>query len=219
MRWAIPLLVTVTVLSACGSQKAAAPLPLAQRFVNAQDAPNSKPDPVEARQTTKQFDEFIGALKDNAVNPKQAEIAEAFKRGDFKSAGIDLRFYGQTHTQGKSTHVGSSFVELKSKDGANRALDWLEADHRKPCPRTCATRISTFNVDHLSHGLGVRRIATAKDIKDAGFSGERPVEEYWIGFTIGDVTYSVDLFGLPGAVSEQQIQTIARAYYDRLTRT
>jgi hypothetical protein len=33
---------------------------------------------------------------------------------------------------------------------------------------------------------------------------------------IGDLVYTVDLFGRPGAVSEKQVLEIANAYYDRL---
>jgi hypothetical protein len=202
---------------ACGDNaKPAAPLPLAQRFITAGDAPGSKPDPDEARQITKDFDDFIAALKEQAINPKESEIAESFRRADFRSAGIDLRFYGRHHTPGRSTHVGSSFIALKSEDGARKALDWLDADSSKPCRESCATRISTFDVD-LSDGRGVHRIATAEDIKSGGFVGEQPVEHYWIGFTIGEIAYSVDLFGRPGAVSEKQALKIASAYYDRLT--
>jgi hypothetical protein len=219
VRWAIALLVillTATLAGCGGNDRTAAPLPLAQRFITAGDAPGSKPDPDEARQVTRNFDDFLAAINEQAINPKKTEIAKAFRRSDFQSAGIDLRFYGKHHVPGRSTHIGSAFVALKSKDGATRALDWLTADSSKPCPKSCATRISTFKVDRLPDGRGVRRIATAGDIKSGGFVGENPGEHYWVGFTIGDLVYTVDLFGLPGAVSEKQILEIANAYYDRL---
>jgi hypothetical protein len=222
VRCTIPLLLTMVVptLVACGKQDAASPPPtLAQRFITARDAPGSNPDPIETRQTTKGFDKFVAALKENAISPNRQEIAKAFRRVDFKSAGIDLRFYGKRHQAGRSTHVGSSFVELKTKEGATRALDWLEADESKPCPKSCATQISTFDVQHLSDGRGVRRIATAERIARLGFADERPMEHYWVGFTVGDLAYTVDLFGLPGALSEKQVLEIAHAYYDRLTHS
>jgi hypothetical protein len=37
------------------------------------------------------------------------------------------------------------------------------------------------------------------------------------GFTIGSIIYTVDLHGPPGSVSEEQVQTIASAFYERLT--
>ena len=56
----------ITLVACSGdNEMAAAPLPVAQRFVTAEDAPGSKPDPVETRQTTVDFDEFI-RLRTNA---------------------------------------------------------------------------------------------------------------------------------------------------------
>ncbi len=56
VRFAIPVLVAfiAVALAGCGGsdETTAAPVPLAQRFVTAEDAPGSKPDPVETRQTT-----------------------------------------------------------------------------------------------------------------------------------------------------------------------
>jgi hypothetical protein len=44
-----------------------------------------------------------------------------------------------------------------------------------------------------------------------------PFEGYWVGFTNGAIVYTVELFGRPGSVSEERVQEIANAYYDRLT--
>ena len=62
MRFAIRLLVPLTVVAfvACGGDDA--PVPVAQRFPTAADAPGTTPDPVETRETTEDFDEFIAAL-------------------------------------------------------------------------------------------------------------------------------------------------------------
>ena len=153
MRFAIPLLVALTALGlvACtgGEDEATAPVPVAQRFVTEEDAPDSKADPVETRQTTVDFDEFVATLSERAVDPDNEEITEAFPEASFESAGVDTRFYGETHTPGQSTHVVSSFIELTSEEEATSALEWLEADVRKPCPGSCAVRTSTFDVDEL----------------------------------------------------------------------
>ena len=64
MRFALRLrlLLMAFALVACsGGDEAAAP-PVAQRFPTAAEAPGNKPDPVETRQTTGDFDEFISAL-------------------------------------------------------------------------------------------------------------------------------------------------------------
>jgi len=144
-------------------------------------------------------------------------MTEVFQEAGFKSAGVDTRFYGEPHTPGKSTHAVSSFIELESQDGATSALDWLETDLRKPCPGSCAVRTSTFDVDDLPGGRGVHASATAEDIERVGTSDQRPFESYWVGFTSGDIAYTVDLFGRPGSVSEEQALEIASAYHDRLT--
>lgn len=221
MRFTIPFLTALATMTlvACsgGDDETAAPLPVADRFLTAEEAPGSKPDPDETRQTTVDFDEFIATLSEGAVDPDTEEMTEVFQEAGFKSAGVDTRFYGETHTPGRSTHVVSSFIELESEEGATSALDWLETDSRKPCPMSCATQISTFDMDDLPDARGVHRIATAEDIERVGTADQVPFESYWVGFTNGAFAYTVDLFGRPGSVSEQQALDIARAYYDRLT--
>jgi hypothetical protein len=206
-------------LVGCGGHKKVVPLPVAQRFVSVADAPGTKPDPVEKRATTRDFDTFIAALGDASVNPNRAEMLKVFHRAGFVSAGEDARFYGKTHSSETSVHVFSSYIELRSDDAAKSALDWLETDHMKPCPKSCAVRISGFDVHHIPDARGVHRVATADVIARAGNTDERPQDDYWIGFAIGPIVYTVLLHGhaVPGTVSEDQAQSIAKAYYDRLT--
>jgi hypothetical protein len=219
VRLAIPLLVALTAVAlvACGGDdKAAAPVPLAQRFVTAEDAPGSKPDPVEKRETTVDFDGFIVALSERVVDPDIEDMNKVFEGAGFKRAGADARFFGQTHSP-TARHVFSSFIELESEDEATRALDWLETDSLKPCPMSCATQISKFDVDDIEDARGVHRIATAEDIERVGTTDEQPHDSYWVGFTEGPLVYTLELQGRPGSVSEEQAQKIASAYYDRLT--
>ena len=223
MRFAIPLLVALTAVAlvACGGgdDETAAPLPVAQRFVSAEDAPGSKPDPVETRQTTTDYTTFISALSDSSIDPDREEMTTVFEEEDFKNAGVDARFFGETHSPETSVHVFSSFIELGSEDAAMSALDWLETDQMKPCPTGCAVQRSTFEVDDIPDARGVHRVATAEDIERLGTPGEQPQDDYWIGFTNGSIVYTVVLHGhaVPGTVSEDQAQKIASAYYDRLT--
>lgn len=220
MRFAVPFLAALAMVTfaACGGDddQAVAPVPFEQRFVTAEDAPGSKPDPVETRQTTEAFDEFLQALSDFSISPDQSEIADAFDEADFESAGVDTRFFGDVHSR-TAVHVSSSAIEFQSEDGATRALDWSEADQMKPCPMSCAVEISEFDVDDVSGGRGVRRSATAEDIERLGTPDQQPFESYWIGFTIGPVAYTMDLRGPPGSVTEERAQEIASAYYNRLT--
>ncbi len=221
MRFAIPLLAALAMITlvACGGdddEETAAPVPAAQRFVTEEDAPGSKPDPDETRQTVEDLDAFIVGLSELAVDPDKEEATTVFEEAGFKGAGVDTRFYGEAHTPGVSPHVVSSFMELGSEDGAASALDWLEADSKKPCPRSCAVQISTFDVD-IPGARGVRRLTTAEDIERVGTEDQRPSDSYWVGFSNGAFVYNVDLFGPPGSVSEEQALDIASAYYDRLT--
>ena len=223
MRFAIPLLAALAMMTlvSCGGSddETAAPLPVAQRFVTAEDAPGSKPDPVETRQTTTDYSTFISALTDSSIDPDKEEMTTVFTDEDYKSAGVDARFFGETHSPETSVHVFSSFIELGSEDAAMSALDWLETDQMKPCPMTCAVQRSTFEVDHIPDARGVHRVATAEDIERVGTPDERPQDDYWIGFTNGPIVYTMVLHGhaVPGTVSEDQAQEIASAYYDRLT--
>jgi hypothetical protein len=220
VRFATPLLVALTAVAlvACGSgdDETAAPVPLAQRFLTVEDAPGTKPDPVETRETTVDLDEFIATLSDLAVDPDSEDMTMVFQEAGFKGAGVDARFFGETHDP-HGVHVFSSFIELESEDGATSALDWLETDSRKPCPMSCAVQISTFDVNDIADARGVHRIATAEDIERVGTGDQQPFDSYWVGFTNGAFVYTVDLHGPPGSVSEKQALDIAGAYYDRLT--
>jgi hypothetical protein len=221
VRVAISLLAALATLAlvACDGDEdqQATPVPVEQRFVSADDAPGSKPDPDETRQTTADFDAFNAMLVEASIDPDQEEITEVFQTAGFESAGMDTRFFGETHTPGSSPHVVSSFVELESEDGATSVLDWLDEDVGSPCPGSCATKISSFDVDDIDGARGVRRIATAEDIERVGTDNERPLESYWVGFTDGAFVYTMDLFGPPGSVSEEQALEIASAYHERLT--
>ena len=223
MRFALPILVTLAAvgLAGCGGddETTAAPLPIAQRFVTAEDAPGSKPDPVEKRQTTTDYATFTSALGDSSIDADTDEMAEVFESADFKSAGVDARYFGETHSPETSVHVFSSFIEQGSEDAATSALDWLETDQMKPCPMTCAVQRSSFEVSDTPDARGVHRVATAEDIERVGTPDEQPQDDYWIGFTDGPIVYTMVLHGhaVPGTVSEEQAQQIARAYYERLT--
>ena len=214
MRLAIRLLVPLTAVAfvACGAE----PVPIAKRFPTAAEAPDTKSDPDEKRQIADDFDEFLVALTPALMDPDREEMTTAFPEADFIRAGVDFRFFGETHSP-EAPHLIGWFIELDSEDGASSALDWLEADVMKPCPGSCATRVSSFDVESIEDARGVHRIATAEDIEAAGTEEEVPNDSYWVGFTLDSIVYTVDLHGPPGSVSEEQVQTIASAFYERLT--
>jgi len=205
-------------LVACGGDddaETAKPAPLAQRVVLEQDAPGSKPDPVETRQATVDLDEFIETLNNIAIDPGTDEITDVFTEAGFEGAIIDTRFYGETHTP-SAPHVNSSVIELQSEQGAEDALAWIVADDMKPCPRTCAVQISEFDVEDIPEARGVRRSASAEDIEALGTERDIPFESYRISFTDGVFVYTIDLHGPPGSVSESQALEIATALHHRV---
>jgi hypothetical protein len=205
-------------LVACGGddEETAAPVPPAQRFVTEEDAPGSKPDPVETGETFADFDAFVAELHELVIDPDDPEINTVFQEGGFKGAGVDPRFFGETHTD-TAPHVVSSFIELESEEAATNALGWLEADSKKPCPGSCALQVSDFEVDGIADAFGVRRLSTAEDIEEAGAEDQVPLDSYLVGFTDGAFVYTMDLHGPPGSVSEEQALEIAHAYHERLT--
>jgi hypothetical protein len=204
------------VLAACGSNKEAAPLALDQRVPTAQDAPGSKPDPVEKRVTVTGPDEFISRLGERFVNPTPKDVAD-FKQSGFLRAIHDTRFFpatpGGPHTR-NAMHIFSLVMQFKSDDGAQKALDILHTDSLRPCPRKCATQIKEFDVD-ISGAHGVRRFATAKDIKATGDEGP-PYDSYEIQFADGAFAYRIILNGPPGKVSQDKAEEIAGKLHDRV---
>jgi hypothetical protein len=217
MRLATRLLVLVTAVAlfSCGGGDDAAAPPLAQRFVTAADAPGTKPDPEEERQTSADLDEFMSSSQP-FIDPDTDEMTTIFEDAGFEGAGTEARFFGETH-EPHAPHVFSSFYELESEDGARSVLDWLETDSMKPCPHSCAVRVSTFDVDGIPDARGVHRIATAESIEAAGFEDQQPSDEYLVAFTVGSFVYTMALQGPPGgSVSEEQALEIASAYHDRL---
>ena len=168
MRFAIPLLAALALVASagCGGDDTAQeePAALEQRIVTEADAPGSKPDPVEKRQMTLDFDEFIDVLGEVAIDPDTEEMTDVFRQAGFEGAIIDTRFFGATHRPG-TPHIVSSVIRLQFEEGAANALEWIEADSVKPCPKTCAVKISEFGVDGVPDARGVRRSASAEDIE------------------------------------------------------
>ena len=216
MRLAIRLLVPLAAVAfvACGGDDDA--VPVAQRFPTAADAPGSEADPVEKRETTVDLDGFIVAFSPAVIDPDENEMTTVFQEAGFKGAGVDTRFYGTAHSP-TAPHLFSWFIELDSDDGASTVLDWIEADANKPCPQSCAAMVNSFDVDAIPDARGVHRIATAEEIEAAGTENEVPSEHFLVGFTIGSIVYTVALSGPPGSVSEEQAQSVASAFYERLT--
>ncbi len=220
MRFAVPFVAALAIftLAACGGDDETAveePVSLSQRVLTEEDVPGSKLDPVEKPQASADFDEFIEELGNRAVDPDTDEMTAVFEEAGFEEAVTETRFFGETHTP-DVPHVANSVIQLRSDGGATSALDWLEADSMKPCPKTCAVQIDEFDVDGIPDARGVHRSASAEDIEAVGGSDERPFDSYWVAFTHGPFVCTMDLFGPPGSTSQEQALTIAGAYYERI---
>jgi hypothetical protein len=111
---------TAVALVACGGGDE--PVPVTQRFPTAADAPGTKPDPVEQGETAGDLDEFIVAFTPAVIDPDREEMTTVFQEVGLKRAGLDVRFYGDTHSP-TAPHLFSWFIELDSEDGAMSALD------------------------------------------------------------------------------------------------
>lgn len=206
--------VMAVALVACSGDEPEPP-PLAQRFATAQDAPESTIDPVEVRETADDIDSFVSLFSRHMVDADRDEMTSVFSDADFQSAGTEVRFIGEKHSPDEP-HIFSSFYELGSGDGTASAIDWLVSDSKKPCPESCATVVSEFDVPGIPDGSGVRRLTTAEAIEAAGTAEQIPRDSYWVAFTVGSSVYTMEFAGPPGSVTEQQAGEIASAYYDRL---
>jgi hypothetical protein len=206
-------------LAACGGgsdDEAAStePLALEQRVVTEEDAPGSKPDPVEQRQTAADEQEFSDKMGEVFVNPTDQETKHLQTIG-FVQAIRDTRYFGDTHSR-DDAHTFSLVIELDSPDGAKEMADFFHTDSLRPCPESCAFSVSEFDVDGIPGATGVRRYASEDAVKTAGTSDERPYDSYAIFFADGDFAYHINYGGPPGTTSEDKAVEIAQNLYDRV---
>jgi hypothetical protein len=210
--------VLMLCLAACGGGSGEAtstgPLALDQRVVTEEDAPDSKPDPVEKRQTAADEQEFSDKMGDAFINPTEQEIKDLQTVG-FVQAIRDTRYFGDTHSK-DDAHTFSLVVQLDSPDGAKEMADFFHTDSLRPCPESCAFSVSEFNVDGIPGATGVRRYASEEAVKTAGTSENRPYDSYAVFFADGDFAYDIDLGGPPGTTSEDKAVEIAQNLYDRV---
>lgn len=210
--------VGVLCLAACGGGNGEAtstgPLTLDQRVVTEEDAPGSKPDPVEKRQTASDEQEFSDKMGDAFINPTDEEKARLGTIG-FVQAIRDTRYFGDVHSR-DDVHTFSLVVQLDSPDGAREMADFFHTDGVRPCPESCAFSVTEFDVDGIPGATGVRRYASEDAIQAAGTGEDRPYDSYNIQFADGDFAYRIDLGGPPGKPSEDKAVEIAKALYDRV---
>jgi len=205
-------------LAACGggSDEATSTgaLALDQRVVTEEDAPDSKPDPVEKRQTAADEDEFVEKMGDAFINPTEQETEDLQTVG-FVQAIRDTRYFGDVHSK-DAAHTFSLVVQFDSPDSAKEMADFFHTDSLRPCPESCAFSVSEFDVDGIPGATGVRRYASEEAVQAAGTSENIPRDSYAIFFADGDFAYDIDLGGPPGTTSEDKAVEIAQKLYDRV---
>jgi hypothetical protein len=211
--------IAILGLTACGgssssSGTATGPLKLDDRVPNEADAPGSKPDPVEARQTAINIREFDEKMGDAFINPTDQEKKD-FQTVDFVQAIHDTRYYGAVHSK-DDPHIFSLVVQFGSIASAKEMADFFHTDGLRPCPRSCATSVSEFDVSGIPGATGVRRLTTEDAIKAAGTSEDHPYDSYAIFFSDGVFAYNIVLGGPPGTTSEDKAKEIAGNLYDRV---
>ena len=211
---AVVVLATAACSGDSGTPASTGPLALDQRVVIEADAPGSKPDPVEKRQTALDAQEFSDKMGDAFINPTDEEKARLGTIG-FIEAIRDARYFGDTHSR-DDAHTFSLVVQLDSPDGAKEMADFFHTDSLRPCPESCAFSVSEFEVDGIPGATGVRRFASEEAVKTAGTSENRPYDSYQVVFPDGDFAYSIDLGGPPGTTSEDKAVEIAQNVYDRV---
>jgi hypothetical protein len=214
---AIALLIALGVV-ACGGDdgETAEPLTMEERVLRESDAPGSKPDPVETRLSARSLDEFT-ALHGTYVRAAEIDRKELEEAG-LVAAIHDTRFFpkrtGGPHTP-DAPHIRILVLQFESEDGAATGVDLLEDNAFKPCPETCAIEAEGFDVSGPPDAKGIRSSATAEAIKELGEEGE-PFDAYTIAFSDSVFAYEIEGFGPPGAVSETQVEEIAKKVHDRV---
>ena len=89
-------------------------------MVTEEDAPGSKPDPVEKQQTASDEQELIEKMGDAFVNPTEEDKKDLQTVG-FVQAINDTRYFGDTHSR-DDAHTFSLVIQLDSPDGAKQVV-------------------------------------------------------------------------------------------------
>jgi hypothetical protein len=162
--------------------------------------PGYEPDPVEGgRHTWGDADEFVDQTPDRFISVTTAEAEEFLTETGFVRGIGGTRFLpgrDGEHSPG-DPHVFIDVLQFDSDEGARGAVEWFHEDDRQPCPGKCAIAISEFEVDGIPDATGVRRVVTAKQLRQTGEEGE-PIDGYDVRFADGPFAYFVGISGPPG---------------------
>ena len=147
------------------------------------------------------------------------EDKTALGEAGFVSAILDTRFFpsepGAEHVRG-DPHIATLVLQFSSEGGATDAVDLLHTDGLEPCPETCAFAVEEFEIDGVSNGRGIQRIAMQEALDRIGDVEHPPHAEYSFHFVDGLLAYDVRLSGPPDEVSLQQAEEIVTKLYERV---
>jgi hypothetical protein len=185
----------------CGEETA--PLALDQRVLTESELPGFKfaPNPVQRwTDATK----FARETHDQDIRATVEEDIKHLQAGGFVAAianslgGLD-----------READAFSAAVEMGSPEGAKDLLDARYQDYISPCPTVCTVSVDEFEVSGIPDAKGVKR---ASQPEHEG----PPFEAYEVEFADGVFVYVVNVFGKPGAVSEDEAVSAANQLYDRV---
>jgi len=196
----------------------AAPLTLEQRILRQTDAPRSKPDPVEPGWTVRSLKEAVADPEGLGAHIGRAKLEEI----GFVAAIEDVRFW-PTRPDGRHTpdapHVRMVVVEVRDEESAQKAVEVLRAEARRPCPGECAIRRAEFDTSAVPDAQGLHRFARAQDIEALGEEGE-PFDSFSLWFADGPFAYELEVFGEQragdAAVTREQLEEIAERVHRRV---
>ena len=181
LRHALVALALVTLAGWAGMMmRRPHPRPRSPASPTADDAPGSKPDPVETPQATEDFDEFIKALRRLRNRSRHEEMTAVFEEAGFERARMETRLDGETHSR---PHVMSKFGHSASvrrwgderprlaRNGRQEAMPH-ELRRKKERVRGVTFRRAGHppKRNRPGHGEGRHR-------------QRRPFDSYWVGFT------------------------------------
>ena len=126
-----------------------------------------------------------------SIDPDEEEMTTLFQGAGFKGAGVDARFFGETHALHRAAPLQFGSSNLPSEAGAKTRTRLARSGFDEAMPRELCRAISSFDVDGIPDARGVHRIATAEDIEAAGTEDQVPSESYWVGFTDGPIVVHV----------------------------
>jgi len=202
LRWLV-LIALAAVFTLVGCGKESAPLALDQRVLTESELPGFRfaPNPVQRWTDANKF------ARDTHDQDIRATVEEDIKH--LQDGGFVAAIANSLGGLDREAEAFSAAVEMGSPEGATDLLDARYEDYISPCPTVCTVSVNEFEVSGIPDAKGVKR---ASQPEHEG----PPFEAYEVEFADGVFGYVVNVFGKPGAVSEDEAVSAANQLYDRV---